>query len=41
LRKAGDKKDPYVEFKKLAAKEYFSQNPDDPKIQKWIKNYYP
>ncbi|MBU1088155.1 MAG: type II toxin-antitoxin system YhaV family toxin [Candidatus Omnitrophica bacterium] len=41
LRKAGDKKDPYEEFKKLVSKKYFSHKPDDPKIQKWIKNYYP
>lgn len=41
LRKAGDKKDPYEEFKKFAAKKHFSHKPDDPKIQKWIKNYYP
>ncbi|MBU1007436.1 MAG: type II toxin-antitoxin system YhaV family toxin [Candidatus Omnitrophica bacterium] len=41
LRKAGDKKDPYEEFKKLAAKKYFSHNPNDPKTQKWIKNYRP
>lgn len=38
LRKAGDKSDPYEEFKRLAAREYFSHNPADPKIQKWIKN---
>lgn len=36
LRKEGDKNDPYEEFKKLAAKGYFSHNPADPKIQKWI-----
>jgi toxin YhaV len=41
LRKAGDKSDPYEEFKKLVAKGYFSHDPNDPKIQKWIKNYRP
>ncbi|MBU1133622.1 MAG: type II toxin-antitoxin system YhaV family toxin [Candidatus Omnitrophica bacterium] len=41
LRKAGSKKDPYEEFKKLAAKKHFSHNPEDPKIQKWIKTYCP
>jgi toxin YhaV len=41
LRKAGDRSDPYEEFKRLVTKEYFSHNPDDPKIQKWIKNYRP
>lgn len=41
LRKAGDKSDPYEEFKRLVAKEYFSHNPADPKIQRWIKNYRP
>ncbi len=39
LRKAGDKNDPYEEFKKLAAKGCFSHNPNDNKIQKWIKSY--
>lgn len=40
LRKDGDKKDPYEEFKKFVGKGYFSHNPEeDPKIQKWIKNY--
>lgn len=37
LRKAGDKNDPYVEFKKLVKKGIFSHNPSDPNIQKWIK----
>ncbi len=41
LRKAGDKNDPYEEFKSLVARQSFSHNPDDPKIQKWIKKYYP
>lgn len=41
IRKAGDRKDPYEEFKRLVAKRYFSHNPDDPKIQKWIKSYQP
>jgi toxin YhaV len=39
LRKDGDKKDPYEEFKKFVGKGHFSHNPEDPKIQKWIKNY--
>lgn len=41
LRKAGDKGDPYEEFKRLTAKKYFSHTPADPKIQKWVKNYRP
>ncbi len=41
LRKAGDKSDPYEEFKRFVVKGYFSYNPNDPKIQKWIKNYRP
>lgn len=41
LRKTGDRNDPYEEFKSLVTKGYFSHNPDDPKIQKWIKNYHP
>lgn len=38
LRKAGSKSDLYEEFKKLVQKGYFSHNPNDPKIQMWIKN---
>ena len=41
LRKAGAKTDPYEEFKKLVAKKYFSHNPSDSMIQKWIKQYRP
>ena len=41
LRKAGDRNDPYEEFKRLISKEYFSHNLNDPKIQKWIKDYRP
>lgn len=41
LRKAGDKNDPYKEFKSLVDKECLSHNPDDPKIQKWIKCHRP
>jgi len=41
LRKAGSKNDPYEEFKKLVAKKYFSHDPNDPKIQDWLKDYRP
>ncbi len=41
LRKAGDKHYPYEEFNKLVTREYFSPDPNDPKIQKWINSYYP
>ncbi|MFH1287393.1 MAG: type II toxin-antitoxin system YhaV family toxin [bacterium] len=41
LRKAGDKNDPYEEFKRLVIKGYFSHQPDDLKIQGWIKDYQP
>ena len=41
LRKAGAKTDPYEEFKKLAARGYFSHNPNNPKIQNWIKQHRP
>jgi len=37
LRKAGDKHDPYEEFKRMVTNGRFSHNPADPKIQKWIK----
>lgn len=41
LRKAGSKSDPYEGFNNLVAKKYFSHNPDDPKLQKWIKEHRP
>ena len=41
LRKAGDKNDPYEEFRSLVDRECLSHNPADPKIQKWIKNCRP
>lgn len=41
LRKEDAKTDPYEEFKRLMRKGYFSHNPNDPKIQEWIKNYRP
>ncbi len=37
LRKDGSKKDPYEEFLKLVNKGTFSHDPNDPKIQKWIR----
>lgn len=39
LRKAGSKTDPYEEFKKYVRKGHFSHQPDDPKIQQWIRDY--
>lgn len=36
LRKDGDKNDPYKEFSKLCNKGVFSDDPKDPKIQKWL-----
>lgn len=39
LRKQGDKNDPYEEFKKMVRSGKFSNDPQDPKIQKWIQNY--
>jgi len=39
LRKQGDKNDPYEEFKKMVRSGKFSNDPHDPKIQKWIQNY--
>ncbi len=41
IRKSGSKNDPYEEFKKFVKKGYVSHNPNDPKIQKWIKDKYP
>ena len=41
LRKAGDKHDPYEQFKKFVRRGDVSHNPDDPKIQKWIKEQRP
>lgn len=39
LRKAGDKKDPYEEFKRMLRKGKFSHDPQDPQMQKWIRKY--
>lgn len=39
LRKQGDKSDPYAEFTKLLKKNVFSHNPNDQKMQTWIKEY--
>jgi len=39
LRKEGSKTDPYRQFKKLVAKKYFSHDPEDPKIHRWIREY--
>lgn len=39
LRKSGDKNDPYEEFKKYVARGDFSNDPNDSRIQKWIKIY--
>ncbi len=39
LRKAGAKSDPYEEFKKFVKQGQFSPDPQDQKIQKWIRNY--
>lgn len=38
LRKDGDKNDPYEEFNNLLNKGFFSHDPDDPKMEKWISN---
>lgn len=37
LRKSKDKHDPYEQFKKFVRRGDVSHNPDNPKIQKWIK----
>ena len=39
LRKAGDKNDPYEEFKKLVKRQHFSHDPRDPNLQKWIQSF--
>ena len=39
LRKQGDRNDPYAEFKKLVRSGKFSNDTQDPRIQKWIQNY--
>jgi mRNA-degrading endonuclease RelE of RelBE toxin-antitoxin system len=41
LRKSGDKNDPYEEFKRFVLKGYFSHDPSDIKIEKWIHTYRP
>ena len=37
LRKDGDKNDPYIIFSKLVKQGNVSHDPNDPAIQKWIK----
>ena len=39
LRKSGAKSDPYEEFKKLVRKGYFSHDPQDQKVQQWIRRF--
>ena len=39
LRKDGDKNDPYDVFKKFLKQGAVSHNPENPKIQKWVRNY--
>lgn len=39
LRKEGDKNDPYEIFKKFVKQEIFSNDPENQKIQKWIREY--
>lgn len=41
LRKAGSKTDPYEDFKRLIRKGFFSHDPSDPHVQKWIRQYRP
>lgn len=36
LRKAGDKRDPYEEFRALVRQGRLSHDPSDPRLQKWI-----
>lgn len=40
LRKDGSKNDPYCEFEALLKKGYFSHDPKDPKIQKWLTDVF-
>lgn len=39
LRKDGSKNDPYTEFGNLLKKGEFSHDPQNPKIQQWIRKY--
>jgi toxin YhaV len=39
LRKDGDKNDPYEIFTKMVEQEKVSHDPNDPTIQKWIKEW--
>ena len=39
LRKEGSKNDPYQIFSNYVKKGYFSHDPQDPKIQQWIKTF--
>jgi len=39
LRKQGDRNDPYEEFKQMVRSGKTSHDPQDPAIQKWIRQY--
>ncbi len=38
LRKAGDKNDPYEEFKRLVRSGTFGHDPQDKKMKEWVRN---
>ena len=40
LRKEGDKNDPYQVFKKFISQGLFSHDPENQKIQRWIREYH-
>jgi len=39
LRKQGDRNDPYEEFKQLVRTGKVSSDPQDPAVQKWVRQY--
>lgn len=39
LRKEGDKSDPYQKFTKFVNRGRVSHDPEDPRIQEWVRNY--
>lgn len=39
LRKEGDKNDPYQIFARFVSQGKVSHNPEDPRIQKWIREF--
>lgn len=40
IRKEEDKNDPYKEFERLVRSNYFSHDPSDPVMQRWLSSMH-